>query len=68
MNEYGEKPIEQNWNRMRELSNKHELSKIEQIEFDYRIAVQNEFSNNGKMPEDWISIEEAKKINKSKGF
>lgn len=54
---YGTSPIQRNWNRMAELTShrlRRQLTKIETAELEYRIAVQNDFANTGKVPEDFI--------------
>ena len=46
--------IQRNWNRLAELSRKHELNKTEKAETHYRIAIQNDYAINGKLPTEFI--------------
>ncbi|WNZ29411.1 MAG: hypothetical protein IAX21_00640 [Candidatus Bathyarchaeota archaeon] len=62
---YGKSPIQRNWNRLSELSYKHRLHSLEKIEFDYRIAVQNDYASSGKMPDNFM--EPSYCINKVRG-
>ncbi len=54
---YGKIPIQQNWNRMAELT-EHWPKKgsVKHAELEYRLFVQNYFSATGKLPKGYIPV------------
>lgn len=48
--------IKENWDRMAELSRNHNRSKEDEMEFQYRVAVQNYFHAKGELPEGFIGV------------
>jgi len=52
---HGRSPIQRNWNKLAELTQKGiYMTKKDELEIKYRIAVQNEFASKGKIPSDFI--------------
>ena len=51
---YGVSPIQRNWNRIAELSQKYSLTPIDKAEMSYRIAVQNQYAATQKIDDDFI--------------
>ena len=46
--------VGRNWARMAELSRISPRNRVQEAEFQYRIAVQNYFSRHGEIPGDFI--------------
>jgi len=54
---YGRDPITRNWNRLSELTHKGiYATKADNAEINYRIAIQQEYSVSGKIPEGFIPV------------
>ena len=51
-------PIARNWARMADLSRINPRNKLQDAEYNYRVAVQNQYSATGKMDPDFIEPKE----------